>query len=808
MKIFRKLKNDFKWSLINTIGLSIAMACTLIVFLYCRQQFSFDRFHSKADRIYRITFDSNQGATSIHPARSFGDQPKQFMNEYPAIEKMTRLVPYRNAIIKIGQQIFYSQNAYSTDSSFFDIFDFKILSGNSQNSFTKPGHAFISRALAMKYFGTFDVAGKEISITHQQDPASRNYAIDGVMEDFPVNSHFHADLLTSFNNEGDHTTWAYTYYLLSKGTDADALKKMMQKKLKAENKSEERVPIVYLQKLKDIHLYSHKTREMENNGDIRTIILLISCALIILVVALMNFLNLSRVRFISELKTINVKLINGASRGIVAGEIILDSAVLSVVSGIGGLLAASWLGSTMQTSVFQPEMIPEIVLFIFCFAVIVMLLSIIPYFTLKQANNIKLNSRQERLYKFPMVLQYTLAIVVITCTFVLYRQMEFINSKHPASKNANMVVIGHNPWEAVQRYDVFKTELLKNSSVKNITAAMEEPGGDILDAVGFEMEGIEKKENSNINIFTIDPNFFISLGIHPLAGTTEPGYTPSQQWETDAIELDKLRTEKSTDNKKIAELEKKVENYHEKYILNESALILLGIKKPEDAIGKRFRINFFIPELFQEGEVIGVVPDFHYTNLHSEEKPLVIAPRKMFNYCFLISIDPNQRSRAITAIALTWKEINPEFPFQYEYITDSYQKIYAAEYTETKVLSLFAIISVILSSLGIFSLASFSIERRVKEIGIRKVNGAGISEILAMLNGDFIKWVAVAFVVATPVAWYFMHKWLANFAYKTSLSWWIFALSGLLALGIALLTVSLQSWRAATRNPVEALRYG
>jgi putative ABC transport system permease protein len=271
--------------------------------------------------------------------------------------------------------------------------------------------------------------------------------------------------------------------------------------------------------------------------------------------------------------------------------------------------------------------------------------------------------------------------------------------------------------------------------------------------------------------------------------------------------LSQLRQNKDVEQAKITQLERKLGNYREKYILNESALKLMGIRKPEDAIGKRFRLTFFLPDLFPEGEIVGVVPDFHYTNLHSKEKPLVIAPRKIFNYCFLIDIDPNQREKAIATIASIWQRINPEFPFEYEYITDSYQKVYAVEYAQTHVLSMFALISIILSSLGIFALAAFSMQRRIKEIGIRKVNGARTSEVMILLNKDFIKWVAISFVIASPLAYLSMHKWLENFAYKTELSWWIFALAGLLAMGIALLTVSWQSWRAATRNPVEALRY-
>jgi putative ABC transport system permease protein len=806
MKIIRRLKQNWQWFLINAFGLSAAFSCVLIIFIYTSQQLSYDKFHSKSGRIYRMTIDTNRGAISIHPARVYGDTQKM-LSKYPAIENMVRIVPFRNAIVKIGEQKFYSRNAYSTDSSFFKIFDFKILSGRPENAFSQPGRAFICRSLALKYFGSIDIVGRQLSILHQQDLNPRVYTIDGVMEDFPVNSHFHAELLTSFTGDNDLTSWAYTYLLMKKGVDVEAIRSTIQHNWETEKKTNDSVPILYLQKLTDIHLYSQKTREMEKNGDIRSIILLLSCTALILFVALINYLNLSRVQLIARMKSVKIKLINGASKWTVGWEIIQESLFLSVFSILIGLFIADWLGESLKISVFQSNRIFGIAIICLGFIVSVVLLALFPLYSSKIVSDIKMTRKKDSLYSIPLVLQFILAIVAVASTLVLNRQINFINSKHPASQNANMIVIADNPWQSVQRYDLFKTELLKNSSITNVTAAMEDPGSDILDAVAFEMEGVEKKEGQSINIFTTDSNFFGSLGIHPLAGTTELGYTPSQQWEDDAVNLSNLRQSQNADKQKLADLERKVGNYREKYILNQSALRLLGINKPEDAIGKRFRLNFFLPDLFPEGEIVGVVPDFHYTDLHSPEKPLAIAPRKLFNYCFIISINPVQRGEALNTIARTWQKINPEFPFEYEYITDSYRKVYAGEYAQTQVLSLFALISIILSSLGIFAMAAFSMQHRVKEIGIRKINGAMISEILTMLNKSFVRWIAIAFIIATPISWIAMHKWLENFAYKTELSWWIFTLAGLLALGIALLTVSWISWRAATRNPVEALRY-
>jgi len=502
-----------------------------------------------------------------------------------------------------------------------------------------------------------------------------------------------------------------------------------------------------------------------------------------------------------------MKLINGASKRTVALGMAAESLLLSCISVLFGLLIAAWLSKSLKLSVFQSHALIDVASISVGFILIIAVLSVIPLFTSKIVSSLAMTQAKGRLYSFPLVVQFALAVVAIACTMVLDRQMNFLTSQHPASQNANMIVIANNPWEAVQRYERLKTELIKNPEITGVTAAMEEPGGDILDNVGFEIEGVDKKEGQSINIFTADSNFFSMLKIQPIAGTTELGSIPSQKWEADAVDLSTLRSSKNPDQQKLAELERKVGNYHDQYILNQSALKLLGIRNPKDAIGKRFRLNFFLPDLFPEGEVVGVVPDFHYTNLHSEEKPLAIATKKMFNYCFIISIDPAQREKALTTIASNWQKINPEFPFQYEYMTDSYQKVYAGEYAQSRVLSMFALISIMLSSLGVFALASFKIQRQEKEIGIRKVNGARNSEILLMLNRDFVKWVLIGFVVATPLAYYAMNKWLENFAYKTTLSWWIFALSGLLALMIAMLTVSWKSWKAATKNPVEALRY-
>lgn len=803
--ILRKLKSQWLWFIINILGLSVALASVITISVFTVNELSFDKLHSKANRIYRVTLETTYGNTSMHPARVAGNWVVELQKEYPAFEQIVRIIPFRKAVVKIGETKFYSSEAFSTDSTFFDVFDINVVVGKKTKYLVQPSKVLICRSIAKKYFGSTDVIGKTINILNQQESNALLYTIEGVYEDFPKNSHFHPELLTSFTELDNQTTWAYTYFLMTAGTNTDELCAAIQHKWEKENNSGNPIPIIHLQKLTDIHLYSSKTREIESNGSIRSLIMLISGAVIILFIALINFINLCRVKFIHETKKTIVKMVNGATKFTLAKEYVFETISLSILSILFAFIIASGLSKLLDISIFSD--IPLVILLCVGFVLVISVLATLPLFSSRIGSDVKVKSSKARLYTVPLLLQFTLSIVALISTFVLNRQIGFLNSKHPSSDKSNMIVMSENPWEAVQRYDLFKDELLQNPLIENVSGAMEQPGGDILDAVSFEMEGLDSKENQTINIFTADSNFFSSMGIKPLAGTVNLQNMPSQQWEKAAIDLSMLENYRSQMPHEIKRLEGIVGDFKDKYIVNRSALKLFGITNPNDAIGKRFRLKFHLPYLFPEGEIVGVVPDFHYTNLHNEEKPLVIASRKCFNYCFIITFAPGQFEKAVTVVDQAWTKINPDYPFQYKFISDSYRSVYKNEYSQLNLLSVFALISVILSLLGMYAMASFNMQRRVKEIGIRKVNGAKVLEIISMLIFDFVKWVILAFVVAIPIAYYTMDKWLQNFAYRISLNWWIFAIVGVVAITVAIITVIWQSWRAATCNPVETLRY-
>lgn len=803
MHLFRKLSRNWQWVFINVVGLTMAYACVTLVFSFTTQELSYDRFHANADRVYRVTTSSGDFST-MHPARTWGEWIPELPKAYPAIESMVRMVPFKKGIVEIGEHRFYSDALYKVDNTFFDIYDFKLLSGDRNSVLTQPHETVITQSLALKYFGNLNVLGKQIEITHQQSDSADTYTIVGVMEDFPANSHFHADALTTIPDMTVNNSWGYTYYLMQPNVDIVAFQKTIQDKWDADREEGQKELQIHFQKLTDIHLYSHKSREIETNGDIRSLILLASGGLIILFIALINFLNLSRVQFITETKSIKIRMIHGATKSIIATELAIHSLVISLSTILLGLYTAQKISSYLEIDVFAAPI--SLIVISVVFIVGIAGLATFPLLTSAIASDTKVSTSSAGLYTFPLVIQFTLAVIAITGTIVLQRQMDFLTDQHPQAKNANIIVIERNSWAVVQRYEQFKNELLQDPSIVNVTGAMEEPGGDILDQFIFDMEGITPDYSRSIHILTTDPNFFTTLEIEPIVGSVELGYTPDYQWEQDAIELSQLIQSGKYDEAYVEELASRVTPYREKYILNVSALKMLGITNPQDAIGRTFQLHFQHHYLFPEGEIVAVVPDFHYTNLHNEERALVIAPRKMFNHNFLIQIDSNRRAEALAAVNATWEQVNPGFPLVYGYINDSYKKVYATEYAQSKVLSLFAIISVFLSALGIYAIAAFSMQRRVKEIGVRKVNGASISEIMILLNRKFLILVAISFAIAIPIAWYAMTRWLESFAYKTDLSWWIFALAGFSTMAIALLTVSIQSYRAATKNPVESLR--
>jgi putative ABC transport system permease protein len=355
------------------------------------------------------------------------------------------------------------------------------------------------------------------------------------------------------------------------------------------------------------------------------------------------------------------------------------------------------------------------------------------------------------------------------------KQNNFMLSRSLGEMSSDILTFKNQNWESRSKYNAIHNKAMQNPLIKSFTATMDEPSGETLDALQVESSGIkDSQEEKRLFVMSVEDNFLDFFKIPLVSGRNFSTFNLNRKGED--------------------------------YILNETALKRLGWT-PDEAIGQPFKIVFDTPDIFYGGTVVGVVRDFNFTTVKQEIKPYVFFQKPIFYLCFLIKVDSARKDEAIADLKKIWDEELPDYPFQYEFLSDLYRSAYSKEISQAKMTAFFSILAIIIICFGLFSVTSVLVARRTREIGIRKVNGAKVMDVMAMLNSGFIKWVLIAFVIAFPVAMYAMNKWLQNFAYRTEIKWWVFVVSGITVLAVALFTVSLQSWRAATRNPVEALRY-
>ncbi|RZT96244.1 putative ABC transport system permease protein [Ancylomarina subtilis] len=808
--ILNQILKNKKWYGINTLGIGLAFAVALIIFTHVKKELSYDNFHSKADDIYRITTEDQQLEGQPPTSGIDGKLILPLYTNFPDIKEVVRLIHPDNTVITADKNNFSSNQLFFTNSQFFKVFDYKLLRGNRTSLFNQPNQVVISKKTALAYFGTEEAIGKEISIQVQYlYSKSGNYTVAGVMDDFPENSHFKADLLFSINNNEDINQFhTYTYLLLQKERNLNSLKSLINAYWKKNTKDGEPDPISQLMPLRDIHLYSHNADEMSTNGSMTSLIILIAGALIVFLIAFINYTNLNYVQFITDLKDFKVRMINGASL-VDLGQIIFIRSLIPISFAIlfGGLLAYNF--DTISASSFNLDISAFDLLWIsLIFYLIFALASLLPLATTKVSKDLARSPYQgSKKFVASLLFQFMLSIAAIITTIVLHKQINLVNNLHPGDEKSAIVVMTDVPYHMIAKFEVLKESFLKHSEIRNVSAAFYKPGLNIPFSYPFEMEGADKTVEKKLNMFSIEEDFFKLFNIKPLAGSLDMGITSSIPWENIALRIHDQNPNKDEFIKNLNNYTKEHGGFQEKYILNQSALKVLGIQNPEDAIGKSFQFNFMAPELFQKGKVIAVIGDLHYGDMFSKEEPMVLASKNLFNSTFIAKIDPRRKAEALQSLKTEWETLSPDHPFRYEFVDDLYEQIYFNQYKEMKALTLFSILSIVLSVLGMFALSSFSIQHKTKEIGIRKANGSTSLEILTLLIREYTQWVVVAFLIACPIAYYIARDWLSNFAYHIELSWWIFVVSGVMALIIAILTVSWQTWKAATQNPVEALKY-
>jgi len=806
------LSQKNKWATINIIGIAIAFAAILLVSTYTIHELSFDKFHSKADNIYRLNVDKPgrvgfmETADNLQTASLNGYYTSSLYDYFPEIKDVTLLTNTYNLSLKVGAETYSIEKSFYTDHSFFNLFDFNLLQGNKNDLFKNTNEIVLSKKAALKYFGDTKVIGKEVKIKSEYDNNDgTSYTVKAVFDDFPSNSHMTFNLLISEKTENLQSPYgtAFTYLLLQKESNpiqlADALNLYWEKNVK----ESELAPTFKLMNLKDIHLKSHMRDELGSNGNLNSIIILVIGALIVFLIAIVNYSNLNFVQFTTNLKDLKIKIINGASLlNLSTNQIGVSLFHTCIAIVIGTLIAINFDNISNFNLQFNFSIKLFLCVSIF-FAILFSFIALLPLYTKNISNNLsKTPDQGSKKFIISLVFQFVLSISAIILTMVLHKQVDYIQKTHPGEDKESILTISNFPYEAIAKFDLLKEKVQQHSEIEYLSSTFMPPGIFPDFEHSFEMEGIENSKENRIMINSVEKDFFKLFNIKALVGNLELQNGSDFIWECKAI----------TPNSEIAlqnleKLDPIHKNFKEQYILNESAVKKLGFKNPEDAIGRQFQYHFRAPRYFKKGEIVAVIKDLHYADLFSKELPMVIGLKRIFNGTFLVKINKNKKAEAIQKLTKEWNQLFPDSLMKCKFLDDIYAEIYKNQYKEMKALTLFAILSILLSILGMFALSSYSIQHKTKEIGIRKANGASSLEIMIQLIREYAIWVALAFIIACPLAYYTAEDWLQHFAYKTDLSWWIFALAGIIALIIAIVTVSWQTWNAARKDPIYALKY-
>ncbi len=789
------LKRPFL-NLIKVVGLSLSLSGILLIVLFLNNELTFDRFHKKSDRIYRFTTTDQDFITGKHFARVNNPEYIPKMADYfPEIENYVRLAPIRGGVMKYNEEYILVSQAFECDSTFFEVFDSELLIGNPENIFYNPGSMVVSESFARKTFGNANPVGQILTLPSGQFYGKNiDFTIKGIMKDFPQNSHFHPEFITTPVDRTIFNGWAWTYLLLYKNANpADIISGFKDfYSSHIGNKTEEIRIVPHLQKMADIHLHSNKLREIEPNSNMTVIYTFAIAALILLLIALANYANLNTGMADFSDKYLFISKVSGSSGWTTQKYFLSEGIIIVIASIVISIFITASANILIQKhfalNLFKGGM-PLILTVVLLFGLLGILSGILPL--LKQGIiNLrtsldfkdKTTFRRKGLSKSIIVLQYTISIALITAVFVISRQTTYALKTSMGFETDNLICFKDVHTNVQNKFEVFKEELLKFNSIEYVSAMFEAPGGEANDMFEFTMQGFTKNETNKadnyIGIFPCDYSFVSIFNLNFLGGSNF--------------------SEKNEDHEGSGE-----------YIINESAMKRLNYTKPDEIVGKEFKLLTNIEGIdIPSGKITGVVEDFHLSSLKKQIEPLVLFKRKdLWLISFVIRFRQDMQTKAITDIKSVWDKMFPEYPFQYEYVSSIYKNVYKTELLQVKLLSIFTFIALFICSMGLLGLSLLTTQRRTKEIGIRKINGARIIDILIMLNRDLIKWIIISFVLAIPLAFFFMQKWLENYAYKTALSWWIFALAGITAMLIALITVSAQSWKSASRNPVESLRY-
>ncbi|MDB5149786.1 MAG: FtsX-like permease family protein [Mucilaginibacter sp.] len=794
---FRNIARHKFISFINISGLTIGLTCCLLILTYIVKELSYDKFNHNAPNIYRVSrsFNTADGIVNLHlgaVAPPFGPLLK---NEFPDIKKVTRLFPNGDVVLRYKDKLLTEKGSYFADENFLSFFDLKTVAGDPKTALAEPYTAMMTEDMARKYFGNEDPINKEIRLDNQL-----NFKVTGIFKPFPANSQMHPQMLLSFNTLNDdkvygrkqlETNWGnnsfFTYLLLPDNYNIDhiisQLPAFIDKYMHFPGQPRQsKFTQLHIQRFLDIHLHSHLDDEVEQNGDIKRVYIFSAIALFILLIACINYMNLSTARSTLRAKEIGIRKVIGAQQKEIITQFLSESVLITYFSLVLALILTwlllplinqlSELGLSVN-SLFKPSIIATVLLLPLVIGLIsgiypaIFMSSFKPIKVLKGI--LKVGSGNVSFRKVLVVVQFSISIILIVATTIVFQQLRYIQNKSLGFNKDHLVTLGGIP---ANQFEAFRADLLRDPAVKDIGRSSRIPSGRLLDDQSVSVFDGDKplQVKADIKCINADYGFIPTYGMKMAAGRNF-----SRDFATDS----------------------------NNFVVNESTVSVLGWKSPENAIGKDMSYGGI------KGKVIGVVKDFHFESLHQNIIPLLMEMPSFANNSYrsvTVKIDGNHINSALATLEQTWKKYQPETPFEYSFLDERFQKLYNSEQEQGNLFTIFSCLAIFIACLGLFGLSAFTISQRVKEIGVRKVLGASIPQIVTELSKDFLKLVIVAAVISLPIAWYAMSKWLLDFAFRVSIQWWVFVMAGVIALIIAFATISYQSIKAAMANPVKSLR--
>ena len=800
---WRNLVRNKTFSAINIVGLAVGLATCLLIVLFVLHELSYDRYHTHADRIYRMTTHGRVGGAEINAAPSGAPAASVLVRDYTSVEATTRLTEQGSFIVKHGTDSFREERVAFADSNFFAVFSIPLIKANGggvspKTMLTEPNTVVLTETTARKYFGDQNPVGQTLTMGDKGA-----FRVTGVCEDVPSNTHFHYDFFCSMRSIKPSDKWLnsgmHTYLLLREGYSVDQLRakstEMVARYIGPELPQFLSVSLAeflrkgnqfrfQFQPVTDIHLNSDYEDEHEPNSNVQYIYIFAAIAGFILLLACINFMNLSTAGSAGRAKEVGVRKVMGSERGQLMGQFLAESVLLTLLALLLALvlvavllpgfnqLAGKQFGISAITSGW---MLPGIVV---SSLVIGLLAGSYPAFVLSgfrpvsvlKGSAVKIGARSSWLRNTLVTVQFVVSIAMIVSTILVSQQLHFIQNKK-AGFDKEQVLILNDTNTLSSKLDAFKAELAKLSPVVRVTSAGYLPAGATNSGNnGFQPDnGAAQPETFRNRQYYVDEDYLPTLGIGLVQGRN---FSKAFLSDSSAV------------------------------LINEAAARQFGWKNP---IGQRLKTaGNGSAESKLTYTVVGVVRDFHFESMRQRIAPLVLAYGHD-NYQMALRVKTDDMPALLKTIEQRWKA-QTDMPFAYSFLNERFNTMYVSEQRVGQLFSIFAGLAVLIACLGLFGLAAFTTRQRTKEIGVRKVLGASVSSIVALLSKDFLKLVLIAIVIASPIAWWAMNRWLQDFAYRTEIEWWVFALAGLLAVGIALLTVSFQSIRAALMNPVKSLR--